>query len=32
VRRAKIMPPNPDPMLAKPQIEPTTFLGYTSAG
>ena len=26
------MPPNPEPMLARPQIEATTFLGYTSAG
>ena len=26
------MPPKPEPMLASPQMEPTTFLGYTSAG
>lgn len=28
----KSMPPNPAPMLASPQIEPTMFLGKTSAG
>ena len=26
------MPPNPEPILARPQMEATTFLGYTSAG
>lgn len=32
VSSAKTIPPNPDPMLASPQIEATTFFGKTSAG
>ena len=30
--KANIIPPNPDRIVAKPQIESTTLFGYTLAG